>query len=94
MWDAKCCEDYCSLSRHNGTDLIATSFINLMAPSQRYMSQHGVLQEILLPYSKKFEYRLLRIFVYDFFTARSVFAIQPQGLREIRNVKRKRIVLF
>jgi len=34
-------------------------------------------------------YRLLRIFVYDFVTARSVFVIQPQRLRQMRIVKRK-----
>jgi hypothetical protein len=45
MWEAEGCEDDSSLSGHNGMDLIAASFINLMAPSQRYMSQNGVLKE-------------------------------------------------
>jgi len=75
-------------------DLIATSFIK---PDGSVPTLHVTTwrsQRILLPYSKKFEYRLLRIFVYDFVTARSVFVNQTQRLREMRKVKRKRTVLF
>jgi len=94
MWDAKCCEDYFSLSGHNGMDLTAASFINSMAPSQRYMSQHGVLKEFF-----RHTVRSLSTACYSFLCTTSlrqalIFVVRPQHLCEMRNVKRKRIVFF
>jgi len=73
-------------------DLTAASFINLMAPSQRYMSQHGALKEFFCHIARSLS---TACYVFLFTTSLGharIFVNQSQLLRQMRNVKRKSIV--
>lgn len=73
MQEAECCEDDSSMSGHNGNSGIIHQPDGLV-PTLHVTTWHSE-RIFFCPSTKKFEYRLLRIIVYDLVTARLGFVI-------------------
>jgi hypothetical protein len=67
----------------------AASFINLMAPSQRYMSQHGGLKEIFCHTVRSLSTACYRFLCTTSLRQARICVIRTQRLCKMRNLKRK-----